>query len=67
MREDLVLNANMAAKDVDGWDSTNQIDILLSVEAHFGIKFTTKEMDSLQNVGDLVQQILKKTESRKPG
>ena len=53
MRDDIVLAPAMTAKDVDGWDSYKQIEILMAVEEKYGIKFRTKELDSLANVGDL--------------
>jgi acyl carrier protein len=60
LRDDLVLRAGLAAKDVPDWDSFKQIEIIIAVERHFGIKFRTREMDSLNNVGDLVRLIADK-------
>ncbi len=61
MRDDLVLKATLSAKDVQGWDSFKQIEIIMAIEERFGIKFTTRELDSLQNVGDLVRVVAAKT------
>jgi acyl carrier protein len=47
----------LTAKDVDGWDSINHVRLLLSVERAFKMKFTTSEIGSLGNVGDLVSLI----------
>ncbi len=44
----------MTAKDVPGWDSYKQVNILIAVEEHFGVKFRSREIDRLGNVGDLV-------------
>jgi acyl carrier protein len=44
----------LAAKDVDGWDSLAHIRLMLTVEKAFKIKFTTSEIGRLENVGDLV-------------
>ena len=60
MREDLALKSELSAKDVEGWDSFKQIEIIMAVEERFRIKLTTREMDSLQNVGDLVRVIVGK-------
>ena len=57
LREDLELRPALSAKDVPGWDSFKQIDIILAVEERYGIKLNTKELDSLNNVGDLVRTI----------
>ena len=61
MRDDLVLKADLSAKDVKGWDSFKQIEIVMATEERFGMKFTTRELDSLQNVGDLVRLVAAKT------
>jgi acyl carrier protein len=56
-RPGLTLTETTTAKDVEGWDSFRQIEILLSLEQAFGIKFSSAEMDSLGNVGDLVRAV----------
>ena len=61
-RDDIRLSARTSVPDIDGWDSLKQIMImiLVSVEETFGIKFSTREMDSLGCVGDLVSLIAAK-------
>jgi acyl carrier protein len=54
---EIPLRADLTAKDVDGWDSFKQIDIIISVEERFGFKVGTKELDGLQSIGDLVRLI----------
>jgi acyl carrier protein len=61
MRDDMALTPELSAKDVAGWDSFKQIEIMVSVEERFGIKLNTKEIDSLKNVGDLAAVIAKKS------
>jgi acyl carrier protein len=61
LRDDLLLNPALSAKDVDDWDSFKQIEIIIAVEEQFGIKFRTREMDGLNNVGDLVHLIASKS------
>ncbi len=60
MRDDMKLTPELSAKDVDGWDSFKQIEIMVSVEERFGIKLNTREIDGLKNVGDLADVITKK-------
>ncbi len=60
LRDDMVLSAALSARDVPDWDSFKQIEIIIAVESQFGIKFGTREMDSLKNVGDLVRLIADK-------
>jgi acyl carrier protein len=61
LRDDLVLTPALSANDVDDWDSFKQIEIIIAVEQHFGLKFRTREMDRLGNVGDLVHLIASKS------
>lgn len=61
MRDDILLKPELTAKDVEGWDSFKQIEILLATEERFGIKFSTREVDSLQSIGDLVRLVGAKT------
>jgi acyl carrier protein len=51
----------MAARDVPGWDSMNNVRLILSVEAEFACKFTLREIGKQQNVGELMDLIIKKT------
>jgi acyl carrier protein len=58
---DIELRPELAAKDVAGWDSFKQIEIIVALEERYGIKFHTRELDSLQSVGDLVRVLASKT------
>jgi acyl carrier protein len=60
MRDELVLKPTLSAEDVEGWDSFKQIEIVVAAEERFGVKFTTRDLDNLQNVGDLAQLISSK-------
>ncbi len=61
MQDDLELKPELTAKDVPGWDSFKQIEIILGVEEKYGIKFHTRDLDALQNVGDLARTVVAKT------
>lgn len=56
----LVLRPDLTANDVEEWDSFNHINLIVAVEQRFGIKFQTAELESMQNVGHLVDLIHKK-------
>lgn len=60
MRDDLMLSPGLTAKQVQGWDSFKQIEIIISTEERWGIRFSTRELDGLQSVGDLVRVIAAK-------
>jgi acyl carrier protein len=55
--EDIHVNPELSAKDVDGWDSLSHIRLVLTIEKAFKIKFSTSEIGKLENVGDLVTLI----------
>ena len=61
LTDDIELRPELSAKNVPGWDSFKQIDIILAVEEKYRIKLNTRELDSLHNVGDLVRVIAAKT------
>lgn len=61
LRDDLVLSPELSAKDIAGWDSFKHIEIIIAMQEHYGITFRTRELDSLNNVGDLVRLIVSKT------
>ncbi|MDQ2762068.1 MAG: acyl carrier protein [Pseudomonadota bacterium] len=60
MRDDIALTPELTAKDVQGWDSFKQIEMIMAAEQRFGIKMSTRDVDGLQNVGDLVRVIATK-------
>ncbi|MCW1967549.1 MAG: acyl carrier protein [Anaerolineae bacterium] len=55
--EDLILRDDMSAKDIDGWDSLAQINLIVAIESEFGIRFKSNELASLANVGALKQAV----------
>jgi len=59
-RDDIALRPDLTAKDVAGWDSFRQVEILMAVQEVFNVKFSTREMDRLANVGDLVKVLAAK-------
>jgi acyl carrier protein len=54
------MRPELTARDVEGWDSFKQIEIVMAVEERFAIRLTTRELDSLQSVGDLVRVVAAK-------
>ncbi|MBV9783884.1 MAG: acyl carrier protein [Acidisphaera sp.] len=57
MRDDLVLTPEMTARDVEGWDSMRMIEIIMAVEQQYDFKMQSRDLDTLQCVGDLVGAI----------
>jgi len=61
VRDDLVLTPALNARDIQGWDSFKQIEIIMASEEQWKIRFTTRELDALRCVGDLARTIAAKT------
>ena len=59
-REDLILSPSLTAKEVDEWDSLSHIRLVVAIEKEFGIKFALGELQSPQNVGEMIALIEKK-------
>lgn len=57
----LEIRDDMTAAGVEGWDSLSHINLIVAVEKEFRIRFTTAEVRGLNNVGDFVALIAKKT------
>jgi acyl carrier protein len=55
LRDDIRLSEDLSAKDVEGWDSFKQIEIIMATEECFSMKFTSSELDNLRKLGDLVR------------
>lgn len=58
--KNIVLKRETVAQDVKEWDSLNHIQLIIAVEKHFNVRFTTFEIISFKNVGDLCQKIHQK-------
>jgi acyl carrier protein len=57
--DSLVLRDETTAKDVEGWDSMANVQLMLGVEREFGVHLSAGQMQALRNVGDLVSVIVK--------
>lgn len=55
--DDLVLTDETTADDVEEWDSLSHVQLVVAMEKAFGIKFSSREILSWDNVGDLVDCI----------
>lgn len=58
--KDIKLNDETSADDIEEWDSLSHIQIIVAIEKAFGVKFSSQEMITWKNVGDMVDCIQNK-------
>ena len=58
--ENFEMTDELAAKDVDGWDSLSHMLIITEIEKKFEIRFKLKELNKLNNMGNLLQLVSSK-------
>ena len=56
-RDDIALRRWLTAKDVAGWDSFKQVELIIECEARFAMRFTSAEVDGFRNLGDLIDVV----------
>jgi acyl carrier protein len=59
--DSIQVTPQLSAKGVDGWDSLTHIQLMLAVDRAFKVKFSSSEIDKLENAGDLVGLIKTRT------
>lgn len=58
--ESIVLTPSSTAAEIENWDSLTNIQLIVSIEKYYKIRFTSKEIQEFKNVGELCACILSK-------
>ena len=53
--EDITVRPETTAEDVEGWDSLMHVSLMINIERAFGVRFSTTEVASMTNVGELAR------------
>ncbi len=58
--EDLIVEDSTNSSDIEDWDSLEHIALVVSMEKELNLKFDLKEVNKLENVGQMVDLIISK-------
>ena len=58
--EELVVADSTSSDDIEEWDSLSHIQLVVAVEKTFGLKLTSKEILSCEDVGEMADAIYAK-------
>jgi acyl carrier protein len=58
--EDIVLTDTTTSDDIEEWDSLSHIQLVVSIEKSFKLKFTAADISSWRNVGEMCEAIAAK-------
>ena len=62
--DSLVITDSTNSDDIEDWDSLEHISLIISMEKEFNLKFDIKEVNKLENVGQMVDMIREKLDEK---
>lgn len=58
--QNLIILPKMSAEDIEDWDSLSHVNLIVSIQKDFKIKFKLGEVETLNNIGDMIELIKQK-------
>ena len=55
--KNIQIDRETSAKDIEKWDSLNNIKLIITIEQSFRIRFSPSEITDIPNVGSLIDLI----------
>lgn len=55
--DEITLAEATTANDIEDWDSLSHVELVRAVEKAFGVRFTSAEILSWKNVGEMVDSV----------
>ena len=62
--DSLIITDSTNSDDIEDWDSLEHISLIISMEKEFDLKFDIKEVNKLENVGQMVDMIKEKLDEK---
>jgi len=56
--EEIRIDEKTTQNDVEGWDSLIHIHLVVALEKRYKIRFTSKEIQSWTNAGEIINSVL---------
>lgn len=60
----IILLQETTADDIEDWDSLEHINLIVTIESEFGMKFSMGEVTTMKNVGEMVDIIIDRTKEK---
>ena len=58
---EIVVTPATTSNDIESWDSLNHIQLVVAIEKHFKVRFTTGEIYAWKDVGDMCKTITERS------
>ena len=53
----IVVQRDMTASDIEGWDSMAHLRLILAIERRFAVRLPSTKVAGLKNVGDMIDLV----------